>query len=78
MRCWPSATTRMQAERRQRGDVMQLSQNFTLQELVRSHSALRLGIDNTPDADVVASLERLCLQLLEPASQISTAKALIA
>lgn len=47
-----------------------LSPNFTLEELVRSQTALRLNIDNTPDDDVVASLERLCMDLLEPARTI--------
>lgn len=39
---------------------------FTLQELTRSDTADRLGIDNTPDAAVVEHLETLVAQLLDP------------
>lgn len=39
---------------------------FTLQELTRSDTAERLGIDNTPDAAVVAHLEELTERLLDP------------
>ena len=38
---------------------MRLTQNFTLRELAGSHTAQRLGIDNTPSERVV---ERLPLQ----------------
>jgi hypothetical protein len=43
-----------------------LSPNFSLEEMVRSQDALRIGINNTPDDDIVAELERLCALLLEP------------
>jgi hypothetical protein len=46
---------------------MQLSANFTLGEMTRSQMALRLGIDNTPDEYAIASLKRLCAEVLEPA-----------
>ena len=46
---------------------MQLSANFSLEELTFSSSALRHGLDNTPNADQVANLTRLCETLLEPA-----------
>lgn len=39
---------------------------FTLQELMRSDMAERLGIDNTPDAAVVGHLETLVERLLDP------------
>ena len=45
----------------------QLSPNFTLEELVFSQSATRLGIDNTPDDATVGNLKTLCATLLEPA-----------
>lgn len=35
---------------------MQLTAHFTLDELVRSDYAVRKGIDNTPDADVLANI----------------------
>ena len=43
-----------------------LSEHFTLEELVFSQAALRNGLDNTPDAAQVANLSRLCATLLEP------------
>lgn len=45
---------------------MNLSPNFTLAEMVRSGTALRRGIDNTPLPIVVKNLERLCRNVLEP------------
>ena len=39
---------------------------FTLQELTRSETAERLGINNTPDAAVVGHLEELTERLLDP------------
>jgi hypothetical protein len=45
---------------------MQLSEHFSLAELVRSPTALRLGINNTPSSTVIAALTALCLNLLEP------------
>ena len=38
---------------------MNLSANFTLEELTRSETALRKGLDNTPDAETVANLTEL-------------------
>ena len=45
---------------------MILSPHFRLSELTRSQTAARRGIDNTPPADVVANLRRLCVNVLEP------------
>lgn len=42
---------------------MNLSEHFTLQELTLSPSAAKAGIDNTPDATVIANLVRLCQTL---------------
>jgi len=42
---------------------MNLSENFTLDELTRSETALRKGLDNTPDAETVANLTELALAL---------------
>ena len=39
---------------------------FTISELTRSDTALRLGIDNTPDESVVAALEALVRNILDP------------
>ncbi|MGO9403220.1 MAG: D-Ala-D-Ala carboxypeptidase family metallohydrolase [Terriglobales bacterium] len=38
---------------------MQLSEHFTLEELSFSEAAARLGLDNTPDASVIANLGRV-------------------
>ena len=47
------------------GAVVNLSNNFTLQELTRSEVALRKNLDNTPDAETVANLTTLALGLEE-------------
>lgn len=46
---------------------MNLSANFALEEMLRSQTALRLGIENTPSDAQVLELKRLCDTLLEPA-----------
>ena len=38
---------------------MNLSSNFSLEELCRSDTALRKGLDNTPDAETIANLTEL-------------------
>ena len=45
--------------------MTQLSAHFTLAELTISESAARLGIDNTPPADVMENLRRLVIVLEE-------------
>jgi hypothetical protein len=45
---------------------MRLSQNFTLDEFVRSSTAKKLGIDNTPAEEKIENLKILCSRLLEP------------
>lgn len=44
----------------------QLSRHFMLSEFTRSATAIKHGIDNTPDADSVAALQDLCINVLEP------------
>lgn len=39
---------------------------FTLRELTRSATAKRLGIDNTPNDEVIANLQKLCTNVLDP------------
>lgn len=46
---------------------MNLSTNFTLEEMTRSATALRNGIDNTPTPALIENGKRLCNMLLEPA-----------
>ena len=44
----------------------QLSQNFWLNEFIRSQTANRLGIDNYPPEPVVYNLMYLCKNILQP------------
>ena len=45
---------------------MKLSRNFTLQELIKSDTAIRKGIDNNPNADQIEKLKLLCERVLQP------------
>ncbi|MEG3910950.1 D-Ala-D-Ala carboxypeptidase family metallohydrolase [Microcoleus sp. w2-18bC1] len=44
-----------------------LTTNFRLWELVKSSTADRLGIDNTPNAEEIGNLRKLCEKILQPA-----------
>lgn len=45
---------------------MHLTQNFTLHELSKSETALRLNLDNSPLPDIVFNLKMLCENVLQP------------
>ncbi len=45
---------------------MYLSKNFTLKELTKSDTALRLGIDNEPTKEGIMKLTILAAELLQP------------
>jgi uncharacterized protein YcbK (DUF882 family) len=45
---------------------MQLTKNFSLAELTKSQSAIRLGLDNTPGEAETENLKRLCEEVLQP------------
>ena len=45
---------------------MRLSKNFTLDEITRSNTALRLGIDNTPSKEHILKLRLLATEFLQP------------
>lgn len=45
---------------------MNLSKNFTLEELTASPTAKAKGIDNTPTEKVIAELAKLCKTVLQP------------
>ena len=45
---------------------MQLSDNFYLSEFTKSQTALRNGIDNTPNETAIVNLENLCKNILQP------------
>lgn len=44
---------------------MELSEHFKLEEFVRSETASRLHIDNTPTEDIIDNLRYLCETVLE-------------
>ena len=45
---------------------MNLTANFTLAEMVKSDTALRHDMDNTPGETEIENLKRLCEQILQP------------
>ena len=45
---------------------MKLSKNFSLKELTRSSTALRLGIENIPDSQQLVNLTALACCILQP------------
>ena len=45
---------------------MQLTRNFSLAEMVKSETALRKGLDNTPGEAEIDNLRRLCEEVLQP------------
>jgi zinc D-Ala-D-Ala carboxypeptidase len=45
---------------------MNLSRNFTLQELTKSDTAIRKGINNNPSAGQIEKLKALCENILQP------------
>jgi hypothetical protein len=46
--------------------MMQLTANFSLHELTKSETALRMGFDNTPSEAEIASLRLLAEKVLQP------------
>ena len=45
---------------------MSLSKKFSLEELTKSQTATRKGIDNTPNPEHQANLQSLCTAILQP------------
>lgn len=45
---------------------MHLTKNFTLEELTKSETALRFGMDNTPNDEQLANMVALCECVLQP------------
>ena len=46
--------------------MTQLSANFSLHEMCKSETAMRMGFDNTPDAEATENLRTLCEKVLQP------------
>ena len=45
---------------------MKLSKNFSLKEFLKSNTAARLGIDNTPTKEEIESMKEYCKKILQP------------
>ena len=45
---------------------MKLSKNFSLQELTKSQTAIRMGLDNNPSQAHIENLRILCERVLQP------------
>ena len=45
---------------------MELSRNFSLQELIKSDTAIRLDINNNPSSGQIEKLKALCENILQP------------
>ena len=45
---------------------MELSRNFSLQELIKSDTAITLDINNNPNAGQIEKLKALCENILQP------------
>ena len=46
--------------------MTQLTANFSLHEMCKSETALRMGFDNTPDEEATENLRLLCEKVLQP------------
>jgi hypothetical protein len=45
---------------------MKISENFTLEELIKSQEAIRQGLSNIPNEEQINNLKLLCENILEP------------
>lgn len=49
---------------------MNLTKNFTIEEMVASSTAKARGINNTPSVDHIANLSRLAIKILQPVRDV--------
>ena len=47
-------------------DILRLSKNFALSEMVKSATAERLRVDNSPSSIHLVNLTHLCINILQP------------
>ena len=47
-------------------DILRLSKNFALSEMVKSATAERLNVDNSPSSIHLVNLTHLCINILQP------------
>lgn len=52
------------------GKVIKITENISLNELLASNTASRLGLDNMPDAKVIQNLIDSAIKLFQPAREI--------
>ena len=45
---------------------MKLSKYFTLKEVIKSETAVRKGIDNTPTDEIISQLKNTCEKIMDP------------
>ena len=45
---------------------MNLTKNFTLDEFTLSQTAIRNGIENSPNSDIIKNIKVLCVNVLQP------------
>ena len=50
---------------------MKLTANITLDELTKSQTAERKGINNNPNDDQITALQKLCENILQPVRAVS-------
>ena len=50
---------------------MKLSKNFSLDEVIRSATATKLGIDNTPDDEHLKNLQVVVDEIAQPLRDLS-------
>ena len=48
---------------------MQLSKNFSLAEMTKSQTAIRMGMSNNPSEGEVENLRLLCERVLQPVTR---------
>lgn len=53
--------------------MSKLTTNFSLSEFIKSPTALRLGIDNIPNEEIIDNLIDLCVNILQPLREIGRA-----
>lgn len=54
-----------------------LSQHFTLQEMTKSQTATRLGLDNTPSEAHIEALKAICIHVMEPIREAANAPVVV-
>ena len=50
--------------------MTQLSKHFSLEEMTKSSTASRMGIDNTPNEEQIENLKAICENILEPLAEL--------